>query len=376
MLRQKHKKIMLDLLALPTAPFVEHSVREYVLSFVRKLANTTTREDKAGNILIRYKHPQARRPRPICLSAHMDHPGFVADRMIDKSTIRAYWHGGVPPQFFDNARVRFHVAGQWVYGKIVSTEVKQEGFLKAQLRVESADIRITKPKNTIIPNGSPGMWDLPEPRIRGDHIHARACDDLIGCTGLLACLETLSRTHAHTEAYFLFTRAEEVGFAGAMTACKLKTVPKKCLMLAIETSSVIPGVEMGAGPILRVGDKASIYSPGLTAWCGRIAEMLTEKKKGFAFQRKLMDGGSCEATAYGMEGYQTTGICVALGNYHNCDKVRGKLAPEYVSLSDLANMIDWFVALAQDTADLKPLDKGVIKRLGQIEKKYRKRLMK
>ena len=38
-------------------------------------------------------------------------------------------------------------------------------------------------------------------------------------------------------------------------------------------------------------------------------------------QRCLMSGGTCEATAYQLYGYETGGLCIALGNYHN----RGEL---------------------------------------------------
>ena len=60
-----------------------------------------------------------------------------------------------------------------------------------------------------------------------------------------------------------------------------------------------------------------------------------------------MDGGTCESSAYCMLGYEATGLCVALGNYHNVDAKRKRLGPEYVDLQDLDGVVLWFVELAR-----------------------------
>jgi hypothetical protein len=158
-------------------------------------------------------------------------------------------------------------------------------------------------------------------------------------------------------------RAEEVGFVGAIAACRDKVLPRSALIVSVETSSELAGGKMGEGPILRVGDLSSIFTPDLTAFCRRVAEDLVARttpkaaKKGkaskratqpapFRFQRKLMDGGTCEAAAYCGFGYEASGICIALGNYHNMDRTRGKIASEFVDLNDWDGMVRWFVELA------------------------------
>jgi hypothetical protein len=45
-----------------------------------------------------------------------------------------------------------------------------------------------------------------------------------------------------------------------------------------------------------------------------------------------MDGGTCESSAYCQRGYDATGICIALGNYHNMNVRRKRIGPEYVDL--------------------------------------------
>jgi hypothetical protein len=41
-------------------------------------------------------------------------------------------------------------------------------------------------------------------------------------------------------------------------------------------------------------------------------------------------------------------MCIALGNYHNMDTARTRIASEYVSLRDWERMVDWFEALVLD----------------------------
>jgi endoglucanase len=164
---------------------------------------------------------------------------------------------------------------------------------------------------------------------------------------MLALLQRLSKKRLRAETYCLFTRAEEVGFIGAIGAAKSRSVDPSLPIIAIEMSKELPGAQVGGGPILRVGDRMSIFTPEVTAFCGRVAENLARRRK-FGFQRKLMDGGACESTAYVAYGYRATGVCLALGNYHNMDAVRGRIAPEYISLADWQRMTDWFEALVTE----------------------------
>jgi len=62
-----------------------------------------------------------------------------------------------------------------------------------------------------------------------------------------------------------------------------------------------------------------------------------------AHQRRIMDGGACEATAATAWGLPAIGISIPPGNYHNeaqhggpdCARPRGP-APEFVHLADIA----------------------------------------
>lgn len=363
-------KILRELLALPTAPFVEAAVMGYVKSACTALPGVKVTRDRWGNLLARYRR-QPPKVSPLVFTAHTDHPGFAALEMTDRRTLRAAFRGWVEPEYFLGTRVRFWSGGEWVKGRIaeVTKTARLYRMIGRTARPEEVAVRVSAP----VEAGSPGMWDLPEPALdRRGLVHARGCDDIAGCAAMIALLERLAKKRARANVYCLFTRAEEVGFVGAIGAAKIGTIPRKLPIIAIETSKTLPNARIGDGPILRVGDKSSVFTPEVTAFCNRVAVELAERKKTFRYQRKLMDGGTCESTAYYAYGYAATGMCVALGNYHNMDTERKKIASEHISLADWTGMVDWFEAMVLDKkgygADGGETRKGLDKRFADFER--------
>ena len=84
-----------------------------------------------------------------------------------------------------------------------------------------------------------------------------------------------------------------------------------------------------------------------------------------------MDGGTCESSAYCALGYEATGLCLALGNYHNVNTRRKRLAPEYVDLNDFDNVVKWFVALARAPHPYTGRDERLGATLKELERKYK-----
>jgi endoglucanase len=74
----------------------------------------------------------------------------------------------------------------------------------------------------------------------------------------------------------------------------------------------LPNARIGDGPIIRIGDRATVFDRDLS---NRVC--IAAEDGEIRHQRKLMDGGGCEATAFGTYGYRATGLCLALGNWHN-----------------------------------------------------------
>jgi len=382
-----HLRILKQMVDLPTAPFVETHVVRYIEDFVAARPQLRLRRDRFGNLMVKYtpKRPAKKLGRPVLFAAHMDHPGFIARRMIDGRHVEAEWHGGVKWPYFRNAKVKFHVDGAWVPGRIVAANRPPTRKNAKRLTAAAKKAAALAPPKTIVAKvggviapGSPGMWDLPDATIRDNRLHARVCDDIAALAGIICMLDEICRNGGRAPTYAFFTRAEEVGFAGALAAVADKTIPRRTLVVAVENSLAITGVGMGDGPVLRVGDRLSVFTPAVAAYCRVVADRLAEDDKTFKYQRKLMDGGACESTAYCHYGYDATGICLPLVNYHNMDTKTGRIAPEAIDVRDFRNLTQWFVALARSPATLKydGSHPGLDAKLDGLLKQWRGRLVK
>jgi endoglucanase len=166
----------------------------------------------------------------------------------------------------------------------------------------------------------------------------------------------------------LFTRAEEVGFVGALKLAGSGLIPEEVTVISLETSSERPPAKIGDGPILRVGDRSSIFDSAATA---TLAQIAAEAR--IPVQRCLMPGGTCEATAYQLWGYRSAALCVALGNYHNCGP-NNQIAPEYVSFSDVQGLVRLCARIAVSRAKKNQAVKGLKKKLKVNAERYKKLL--
>jgi len=249
------------------------------------------------------------------------------------------------------------------------------------------------PTDRVVP-GNIATWDLPGSEIIGsdgssgiDMLHAPACDDLAGVAAALAAMDELRACHTGArsteDVRLLLTLAEEVGFVGAIGACREETMPHGSRVLALETSRALPEVPIGSGPIVRVGDRLSIFSPSLTAAVCARAEAIaggpppTASQKladapTWKWQRRLMAGGACEATAYCAFGYEAICLCVALGNYHNMgdlDAVQAdtntqppRAAREFIAVGDFEGLVDLLVACGTEL----PESGAILPRLAKL----------
>jgi endoglucanase len=218
----------------------------------------------------------------------------------------------------------------------------------------------------------PGMFDQGAGRVRGKRFLSRGIDDQGGLAAALVMLDQLHRKPPATPVAVLLTRAEEEGFVGAVAAVlKPQLLRKSDRIIAIECSAMQPYAPQGKGVIVRVGDKTSIFNSALTYFLTQQAEALLKKDKSFAYQRALMPGGTCEATVYDAFGYTAAAVCIPLGNYHNMDRERKKIAPEYIDVGDWKSMVKLFERLARHghafTKDNTALKRRVTERFRRLE---------
>jgi hypothetical protein len=182
------------------------------------------------------------------------------------------------------------------------------------------------------------IFDLPDFSLVGDTIHMRAADDLAGCASILAALERLVAGEAETDFYAVFTRAEEGGLFGARLMAEAGTLPQDTLVVSVETSSIIPGVTQGEGPIIRTGDRAYTFDSDAEQVFHVARSVILQRDPDFKTQRHLMSAGGCEATAFAVFDYTVTGLAYPLGNWHNATTSipdpDGGVDSENISLSD------------------------------------------
>lgn len=351
----------------PTAPFREGAVIEWIRAFAARQPHLVLRSDGHGNLELRRRHVRASRS-PLVLGAHMDHPGFRAIRSTRTQRghrIDAWFLGGVRPECFAGARARFDDGARGVVARVES--VRRDA--------RSGDLRVRLHAARPVAPGRLGTWDLPafrRARRDPDLLETRSADDLAGVAAILAVLEQAERIDPARRADVrgLFTRAEEVGFVGAIAAARGGTLPPGARIVAIEASKALAHAPQGGGPILRVGDRTSVFDDGLTRWLGRVAtELAGPRGDRFRWQRRLMDGGTCESTAYQLYGYRCAALCVPLGNYHNMSE-RGRIAVESIRLSDLVGLVRFFEGMIRRDADC-PREGAPDPLRARLEKRFR-----
>lgn len=297
--------ILESVLSQPTAPFHEYHVRDEIVRLFADSEHVSLTEDAYGNLIARYSRGEGKTPA-WAFGSHMDHPGWVRDVAGSMEPAVEQTHrrrggftflGGVPAEYFEG-----------------DAPVKEFGDF--------------------------AMWDLPGFVNGGDGIiHGRACDDLAGCAAIISMLKELEAKKVEATCYGLFTRAEEVGFNGAIELARNWPLELEVTFVSIETSVATGKCAMGQGPMCRVGDRMTIFDSDTTS-----AFMTVAEEKGIPVQRALLDLGSCEATAMQAFGIPSAGISLPLGNYHNCAP-DNEIAAEFIAEDDYHNLVRLMTAL-------------------------------
>jgi putative aminopeptidase FrvX len=341
---QKHLKWLMELTAIPTAAGLEWRVVGWVEQWVKNQSGITLTKDKFGNLLLSQTRFSSK--KPIYITAHLDHPAFVVRKQIDDQHLEMEFRGGVNDAYFVGAKVEvFDNEDNGYVGTITSLNAKAKPFKRVV-------VKLKKGIAGILIQDDIARWKFNPPLVKGGLLHAPACDDLAGVAAAICALDKIKRLPAMGHVGLLFTRAEEIGFVGAIAAAKNRTVQKSSRLLCLETSRSFPESPIGGGPILRVGDKSSVFGPEIT----NAAAEIMYAQKNFLWQRKLMPGGTCESTAFCEYGYLSTCLCLALGNYHNMKDIDGvlqknkpaKVAPEVISVNDFHGLVEMLKIICRD----------------------------
>ena len=379
------KKLLFHILSQPTAPFREMHVIRAILKEL-KHHQVPHFQDPIGNIVIGAKNKndylrliQKKTREPLRLFiAHTDHPGFHGIKWKTPTTLEVQWHGGTPTQKLKNTKVWLANSSENLgHGKIYTAKLTP-----TQKSIQSAVIQISDSlisKNNQNAENIFGGFSFRSPYWTQDQlIYTKAADDLIGAFAILSLALDLKRKNVPYLG--LLTRAEEVGFIGAIGHFQLNWLQKSkrpILCVSLETSRTLSGAHIGQGPVVRLGDRSTVFDSGAL----RIFSFLAEKTLPNKHQRRIMDGGSCEATAATVFGFPSIGISIPLGNYHNQSfeggpDSRGHLgpAPEFVHTKDIEGLLILCHALLSKNLPWSKPWESKKEELKNIYKKYKKLL--
>ena len=329
----------------PAAPFHEWAVAEHILGVLATLDGVEYGRDEFGNIIARYVAPSiaalpdSEREPPMAFVAHTDHPGyeiFSSDASSDSGRdyiARAL--GGVPAASMLKPTPAFVLMPD---GERVAAEILPLDAASSEQGGEDRLAAVHVKSDAEFPLPAPVIFDLPDFGIEDGMIRMRAADDLAGCGAILSALERLATSNAAADFYAVFTRAEEGGLFGARLMAEARTLPKNTLVVSVESSPLIPGVEQGAGIVIRTGDRVYTFDADAEQVFSAALQSIRSRDSEFKAQRQLMSGGGCEATAFAVFGYTVTGLAFPLGNWHNSTTTipdpDGGVDSEYISVSD------------------------------------------
>ena len=354
--RRRHLDWALQLTSVPTATGREQRVIRWVKAWLKPRRNVAVKRDRFGNLLLSVRGREKKGGPTVLFTGHLDHPAFNVVEVLDERHVRLEFRGGVRAEYFPGAAVAIHDARGGVRrARIVEFNAKGRRF-------NEVVVRLAKSTNAVAVDDL-ATWDLPPAAVRGGLLHAPACDDLAGVAAALCAFDVLRGRRDGGDARVLLTRAEEVGFVGAILASESGLIPRHAKVLALENSRSFAESPIGGGPIVRVGDRVSVFHHGLTYQVSKIAERLAASDSAFRWQRKLMPGGTCEATTFLTYGYEATCLCLALGNYHNMADLEAvsagtnarpaRIDREYVSVEDYHGLIDLLIACGRVMAPAK-----------------------
>lgn len=346
---KRRERFLLEATSLPVAAGHEGAAISLVEGWVKARRHLALGRDRASNVVIARKDfkKACRAAAPLFITAHLDHPAFVVLSAAEKE-VKLEFRGGVQDAYFRGAEIEIFDAGlkRAFDAVIISLDPAARPF-------KTVTARLSDPAP--LAPGCIGRWKFPAAAVKKGIAHTHACDDLAGVAAALAAYDGISREKRLAHTALLFTRAEEVGFVGAIGAARGGTIPKNARLICLECSRSFPhDSPIGGGPIVRVGDRMSVFTPELTNAVSNAAAAYQKANPAFRFQRKLMPGGVCEASAFSFYGLRSACLCLPLGNYHNMSDIdgvakgkRARVGQEYVSVSDFHGLVELLGVIAR-----------------------------
>ncbi len=274
--------------------------------------------DRLGN-LICFKKGKKRPKQRIAFAAHADEVGMMIKHIEEDGTL-LFDAIGIMPSALPTRRVL--VGEKKLPGVIGSKPIH---LLQKDQRSKNVcaddlyiDIGASSRENALeyVNIGDAVSFDSDCVELSGNIIKAKAIDDRAGC----AVLVQLIKSELAYDAYFVFTRREELGTLGAIGAAN-EIKPDVCVICESTTASDICGTpdmrkvtRLGEGAAVPFMDGGTLYSGKLYDLCARVAG-----ENGIKWQTKTMVAGGTDARSFQREGHgcKVLGVAVPTRYIHS-----------------------------------------------------------
>ncbi|MBR5308627.1 MAG: M42 family peptidase [Clostridia bacterium] len=302
--------LLLKLCSLDGVSGCEKNVLSFISEEIMPFADSVY-YDRAGN-LVAFKRGKRTPNKRIVFAAHADEVGLVIKSIEEDGTL-LFDDIGILASSLPTRRV--FVGDKRLHGVIGSKPIhlvpRAERGKKAKYEDLYIDIGALSKSEAeqYVSVGDSVSFDSECVMLSENILKAKAVDDRAGCTVLI----NLIKSELEYDTYFVFTRREELGTLGAISAAN-SLKPDICIVCESTTASDICGtpdmrkvVKLGFGAAVPFMDGGTLYSRELYALAGRIAE-----EKGIKWQTKTMVAGGTDARSFQREGHGCRVLGVAL----------------------------------------------------------------
>ncbi len=312
----------------PTAPYHEWRALDAIAVELKRLGLVPAR-DPYGQLSVHLVRGIAE--RALVFVAHTDHPGFEVTE-VNGTRGLARFRGGMEPKYFTGRSFPLivHRDGVTDGGRATGSSYVHDPVLP-DWSAGYCEIAAERP----LAVGDWAVLDVPAFERRGNELHLRSADDLAGCAVIVSTLQALRDETRPFSVHAVFTRAEEPGLFGARLIAEDASIPKDAYVVSVEASNS-RYAPAGAGVVVRAGDYHNTFSNEAERYLRVAQERLAER--GIATQRRLLPGGTCEASAFVRLGWVATGIALPNTGYHNAG-ADGDLVAEMIRIEDVLSAI-------------------------------------
>jgi endoglucanase len=310
-----------------TVPYHEWRALDAIAAELKRLGLVPAR-DAYGQLSVHLARGSAK--RALAFVAHTDHPGF---EIVEVSGSRgvARFRGGIDARYFGGSfPLMVHRDGVTGGHRATGTGYVHDPVLP-DWSAGYCEIQAATPLEI----GDWAVLDMPAFERRGNELYLRSADDLAGCALILSTLAALRDETRTFSVHAVFTRAEEPGLFGARLIAEDNGIPRDAYVVSVEASNA-RYAPAGGGIVIRAGDYHNTFSNEAERYLRVAQERLAER--GFATQRRLLPGGTCEASAFVRLGWIATGIALPNTGYHNAG-ADGSLVAEMIRLEDVLSGI-------------------------------------